>query len=76
MLAFLVSGPLTVELGSPESPQGAEPTEQGLEVARPSERDPAAFWTGASVAAGRFRGPQQQDAPRHLVPHLQWWAVF
>jgi len=68
-VAVSPKGPADEALGNPESPHGAE-FRHGLEAARAG---PAAG-TGAGGKTFVPRGPQQQDAPRHRLPHSQWCA--
>ena len=65
--AILVIGPLNGEIGRPEPPQGAELIRHELPLAR---SDPDVD-SGADCRVRGSWGPQQQEAPRHFVAHLQ-----
>lgn len=66
--AVLPCEPNDGELGSPESPQGAE-LMQAAESAAPWSRDAGSELAGRT---GVSTGPQQHDDPRHFVRHLQY----
>ena len=65
-VATLPRGPTDGELGSPESPQGAEFKQGPVSASRP-----CGIGSGADGRAVVSVGPQQQDDPRHFGPHLQ-----
>ncbi len=65
-VATLPRRPTDGELGSPESPQGAE-----FKQGPVSASLPCGIGSGADGRAVVSVGPQQQDDPRHFEPHLQ-----
>jgi len=65
-VATLPRGPTDGELGSPESPQGAE-----FKQGPASASLPCGIGSGADGRAVVSVGPQQQEDPRHFGPHLQ-----
>ena len=65
-VATLPRRPTDGELGSPESPQGAEFKQGPLSASRP-----CGIGSGADGRAVVSVGPQQQEDPRHFGPHLQ-----
>jgi hypothetical protein len=56
-------------VGSPGSPQGSEPRHGAVSADAGGDRDRSASGCGASPCV-----LQQQESPRHFVPHLQWWG--
>ena len=68
-IANLPVGAADGALGSPGSPHGA-----AFRHGPPSRLVGGGLGAGDGVRKPDSRGPQQQDAPLHRVPHLQWCA--